>query len=1243
MRSWLVLFIVAALSLAAAAHLASAIQTSSPTPPQFNITQDFLRLNWTAVDTANGYEANITINPNASNQDVNVSFIAAVQNGTTSTTAQAHTVIINYTQPFDSWSNDVKSSYTNSDCGSSTAGATPLLPLRVKNATVIFTSNSSNITTGGNANLTLVFATGRGCMPGRYFGYLNITNATNVTHFVNLNVTLDVPIDTQNSLSTNGTKGGVGQFRGTLDSNETEDHRYFFNTSALANVTSIVVNVSASGQDADIFLFDQNTGFLARGAEHGSADKLVFMYPQSNQMFQIRVYGNRTTSGGIAYTGFLVLGTLEANNTTSNTRLDKAAFGSLGIAAQRNVTATMTNTGPINHTSVAESKEVYFVRQFRDGAPTGARNFTLQVPDFATVLDARLNWTGGTNYTLRLFKPDGTLVAASANKSAIANKTGVGPEEVVGFTPSSSTVGFSDDGSWTLEVINNTVSPDPYNVTAKIFVTASDWISSNYSTRTFNQTGSGFTGTSATHLFNITVPNSTLGGTLEGRMRYTSAAGAITDIPFNTSISTGELLVNGTFNKSTILLGENIGWNRTLVLNITVNNTGNAAINFNTRGNSTSLNLTGTPSKFMDFEVQAPTGALGAGSSAVMNITITIDTSETTNSQGIYEGYVFLNATDAHPYQGFNLTLQVNLTRELNVFVRSAVTQDNDNEIENISDSQNFTVSAEVFYKNSTELTHLQNASGNFTVALVEGNTSVRIPGGTFTLYNSTSNNPLFRTDTGRYELNASWIANSSVPGGYYNVSLGAQEFAGGQTNFGNISNSTIMVNNSGLWLQAVTSTSISVSDASVTSFNFTVKNLGLIKPNGFINATGVSSSTASITANDSASSCRDAATGNAFTFSRGDDAKTISTAGTETCWFRFKIDPDNVTATKTATMTVSVGGSDGTFNTLSVSLTVTDSNKAADDDDDGGGGAGGGADEDTAAEDEEAAADIFNITDYPSNVEIVQGSNKSVTVTVQNIGDEDQDDVALAVTGVDSSWVTITPSDVNLAVDDTQDYAVDYIVPATAEIKVYDITYKVSNANGEESASANLTVQPSNETKQKIEETYQTLLENVTSLENQLKDLAAKNYNVSEANATLAALKGKLREAGEAIASGDYITANSLLAEANALRAELQQKLAAVAPAAGGGLSILLVAGGIVVLAAVGLVVYMFLPAPQAAYTVGAFKYAPPGGGSAMERAKQRLKDLVQKIKQALSRLKPGSKPSTPAYNFPRSGPTWT
>ncbi|MBI4017882.1 MAG: hypothetical protein HY366_02975 [Candidatus Aenigmarchaeota archaeon] len=1232
-RAGLPIFVI--LMAIALSFTVGAILVATP-EAQFNVNQSTIYLNWTAVDTSSAYEANITISGN----QTMVGFRAAIQN-------QSHTIFPNYSQPIGSsdWTLPAASSgYAAANCGS---GTTTRVPLRIKNATSITTNETLNITgtsSFSNENLTLFFPTGRACPPGRYFGILNVTNATNVTQYANITVILDVPIDPSNTISTNGANAGQGQFRGILDVNETEDHRYYFNTSSIINATSVLVNLSWSGSsDVDLFLLDHNGVPLKRSVSHGSTtESLVFLTPAVQKMYNIRLYGNSSaqtdyTSAG----GFLVIGTLNATNATaSGEPLNSTDFRTVSPTSISTVNVALANVGLVNQTNVVETKELSLIQRFSSATAPGTKNFTLRVPDFVTKIDVRLNWNGSTNYTLTLVRPDGSLFGLSNNKSLIANRTGFGPEEVVIFSPSVN-VGHALAGVWTIGVINNTAGPDNYNVTARLYVDASPWLSSNYTTRSFNQTG--MINTSGNHQFNFTVANATLSGEVEGRLRYTSAAGAVLDVPFTADISTGELMANATFNSSSVNVTDNIGFNRTnsTAINFTIwlNNTGNDAITFGNLVNSSNLTLSSDATKHILFNTTGMPSSIAASSSANVNVTLLIDTTKTSNSQGVYTGWLLFNTTNGRPYSTFNMTMRVNLTGGLNVFQRGVTNSSNNNAIANVTNDTNITVLAQVFYTNNTEVTDLTNVTGNFTVYLLEPNTSTRVPStGTLTINNRTLTQvPDLLYLNSKYQINATVPGSSTRPGGYYQVYVGASDTRLGGTSTGNGTNASLQVNNVGLFLAAVSSTTISVADSGVASFNMTVRNLGTLKPAGFLNMSNTTIAT--VTSNDSSSNCAVTTSSNGFQFTRTDDTKTISPEDTETCWFRFKIAPANVTSTQTATLTVSATGGDASYNSLSVGLTVTNADGTTSSSSPAAGAGAGAAAGAGAGAGATEAAKIFDISSFPANVEIVQGNSKSASVVVKNLDNKTQTAVALGVTGATASWIGVTPATATILAFDNTTYTVTYTIPEDAEIKVYDLTYKASNANGDKSVTGKLTVQPTNKTKALIDTKYADALQNLTALKSTLDALAKKNYDVAPANTTYAELNEKLAKAGEAIAKGDYITANALLVEADALLADLATKLDAAVPLkkGGGALTVVL---GVVGLVVVGLVAYMFLPPRKEAYTVGAFKYNPPGGGAPLERAKHRLKALVQRLKEAVRRT---PKPSTPKFDFTRRGPSWS
>lgn len=347
----------------------------------FNVTPDTLYLNWTT-----DYAGNITIQANSI---VSYWFNVTVVNSTLN---------FNYT--------------TSESCQ-----AFPCSNLLVKNATGSeYITTSNNITGGNTSNLTLI-KTLANPFSGRSRASIRIYNTSNSTENLNMTVFLDYPIQV-NALN------GMGIFNGTLPINASAYHSFYFNTSSVPNATGVYINLTSS-QDVDLFLFDNSTTQVLKGKsinkDSNAEDILYNFLPANLGMWELRVYGNYTSP--ITYNGNLFFTTLNLTNASTGSTISSINFTVMNSSSTAQANITLKNEGNLTLTGVTETKSIYYVKRF-----TGSSNssFTFLVPDssIASRVKVSLNWTGGANYSLNLYKPDGTLVASSTNKYPFASVSG---------------------------------------------------------------------------------------------------------------------------------------------------------------------------------------------------------------------------------------------------------------------------------------------------------------------------------------------------------------------------------------------------------------------------------------------------------------------------------------------------------------------------------------------------------------------------------------------------------------------------------------------------------------------------------------------------------------------------------------------------------------------------------------------------------------------------------------------------
>ncbi len=130
------------------------------------------------------------------------------------------------------------------------------------------------------------------------------------------------------------------------------------------------------------------------------------------------------------------------------------------------------------------------------------------------------------------------------------------------------------------------------------------------------------------------------------------------------------LRVNNSFDEvpaddqENISIKENLGYSKNLSFIIPIfNGASNYAINLTVNNSNNNLTMS---SSFMNFTFNISSGFIPASTTNQTKIDIVIDTSKTSNTEGVYRGWIyFTNTSHGQPFNSYNLSLLVNLTREL--------------------------------------------------------------------------------------------------------------------------------------------------------------------------------------------------------------------------------------------------------------------------------------------------------------------------------------------------------------------------------------------------------------------------------------------------------------------------------------------------------------------------------------------------------------------------------------------------
>lgn len=714
------------------------------------------------------------------------------------------------------------------------------------------------------------------CPPGLYNGTVTVENASNLSDNVNITATIIVPISMDNTLM-DGTK--TGSFKGTLSSGY---HSYYFWTNATSNAKAVTINLTGLTADLDLFLLDSSGVVLGSSVSSGTSTESILYtsLPTNPQLWEIRI-GNSSSS----YQGYIYFSSLSISNSS-------LSLGTIGLNNTYNTTFTLTNLANSTIDSVSESIEIYKVLQWTN--LDGSAGFQFLVPTFAQKIEAIVTWKNETgknmsDWDMNLYDANGVLRGTSNSTSQVAIGSNASAKEIISYTGSVTT---SNDGLWNLSVYNgsSTGSLCSYNLTIMIWFPRSEWIYTNWTTSTFNNTG--LTNASRTVNVSITVPETrVLDGQYAVNLYYSNGSGSVFIAPVNFSLKAGTLLVGGNLTDTTYRWEDNVGINRTGIharqLSIEVNNTGSYPVNYSGQS-SGSLNLTTNESKFLNFTVDWPNNPIAANANTSVELSVTIDTTVTGNTQGVYRGWIAFNSTNvttttsSYPYNLFNLTLEINLSNQLTV----NITQVSPTQILNNSQSNNLTITAVVMLANGSVISNNGiMTSSNFTSARLTERTLTSY----YTAASSVGDADSATCGGGVCRVNATMP--SGMTGGNYSVSLQVSHSLGGVVMNGSSSYNSVLVNETGLFVSSEAGSDLGIMNEGTSKYvKFYVTNHGGFPANS-ANLYFYVPSGCPVTATTYDQGCSATESGATFT-------TTIGANGTM-CWYRWRLTSSNITSDK--------------------------------------------------------------------------------------------------------------------------------------------------------------------------------------------------------------------------------------------------------------------------------------------------------------------------------------------------------
>jgi len=945
------------------------------------------------------------------------------------------------------------------------------------------------------------------CPPGRYEGSLLIYNSSNQTENASLNFILDVPISTRNQISSYGN----GTIYGRFEANSSP-HVYYLITSpihSMENLTSLTLKLESSEKNLDLFLFDSNDNLIAYSTNpQNQSEEIVYTFVPSDQTFKIKIFGN-FSSGYEDYILKIAFSTLNFTDKGRNP-ISEIDFGKINLTDKKSVDFFIVNKGNL---SLFSDLKFEVFREIRK-TNLSPGNYSFLIPSHVKKISAKISWTGDSNYTLKLFSPNDNLVGESTNKHLNSRTFNISREEFIEIENE------INDGRWRVEIINNSLDFNPYNLSIIYWFDESNWLVSNLTK--FNLTSHS----SIPIQVNLSIPYFAVGGEYKGFIIVSSDNSAKIKFPIKFNVTAGTLTVSDKFETLESKIVDNIGFNRTgsNTRNITLKleNVGNENLTISLKTSQT-LNHSSNYAKFSTITLSK--NQLKPSEIAYIYIPISINTSETNNQVGIYEGWVLLNYSTQNIFLSYNISIKLNLTDLLYVSIPVVKTEDGNQIVENASESENITIGVRAWYINETTF-----ESEHQIPDLNEKNFSI-------TLIHSNNTNYKFSFEgsdilEAKYVVPGYYAVKVTLPsnllGGLYRVKGRVDHFINPHLYGENESSLYLTINNTGLKMELMNSSSITLYPGNSTILYLKVTNFGPLTSDPSVDKINFTENCAYYSVFPLDSTCEEGTTKNDNSKSFG-----IKLSGYSSCYVRWKISASSSGDNKYCTSYIYTSGRWFAPTSLSIDVKVKNTTRV--------GVAKGISPNYTTTQ----SYVNLEFIDFPTLILVEQNSSNTTYFKIKNTGNF-QTNVNLKVEGINSSWFSILPS--GFTIDPNEEVSIKLTIKVSNEkVNDYEGNLIALTDNKSFSRSFTLRILPGLELKKEINESYQNFTHLLKTFEEVVKSLKEKRIDTSAAEIKLELLKQKISELEHMISTGDYFHAYSLLPQVKNMIQSTQETLSSL------------------------------------------------------------------------------------------------
>ncbi|MBD3155575.1 MAG: hypothetical protein GF368_02870 [Candidatus Aenigmarchaeota archaeon] len=163
-----------------------------------------------------------------------------------------------------------------------------------------------------------------------------------------------------------------------------------------------------------------------------------------------------------------------------------------------------------------------------------------------------------------------------------------------------------------------------------------------------------------------------------------------------------------------------------------------------------------------------------------------------------------------------------------------------------------------------------------------------------------------------------------------------------------------------------------------------------------------------------------------------------------------------------------------------------------------------------------------ISIMDYREEVELAQGWNTSIPVTVRNSGETLLEDIEVTLLGIPSDWYSVRPASlIGLEVEETSVFLLEFMIPKDSGVGEYDVTLSASSNNTIDKRMMKLIVYTSIESL--LRKQIDDLRIDLEKLKTEVEVAKRADKDVSEVELFLEEIDVKIRSAEENLASKEY------------------------------------------------------------------------------------------------------------------------